>query len=212
MIGEELYRIYAPPNAKWTEWVRPVPFVFIDRNAENVESASIFFQKRNATHIFDYDSSTAIFVDLPEISSLELGVSLAEIGYRPIPIFNGVDEPEGSKRTTDNHTVQKGLILAGKLLKNIEIKSDANPAFLVDTERLNTYRENESVYDNSWDVYEQDIPSAKYFKENGIDKIIIISSKVHRDLKKIFLKFQDGIDFYLTDGYSPIKKIKENFK
>ena len=30
MIGKEIYKIYAPMGAKWTQWVRPVPFVAID--------------------------------------------------------------------------------------------------------------------------------------------------------------------------------------
>lgn len=30
MIGKEIYKIYAPNDAKWTEWVRPVPFIAID--------------------------------------------------------------------------------------------------------------------------------------------------------------------------------------
>ena len=30
MIGKEIYKIYAPAGAKWTEWIRPVPFVAID--------------------------------------------------------------------------------------------------------------------------------------------------------------------------------------
>ena len=30
MRGKEIYKIYAPEGAKWTQWVRPVPFVAID--------------------------------------------------------------------------------------------------------------------------------------------------------------------------------------
>ena len=30
MIGEKIYKIYSPNGAKWTEWVRPVPFIAID--------------------------------------------------------------------------------------------------------------------------------------------------------------------------------------
>ena len=30
MIGKEIYKIYAPRDAKWTSWIRPVPFVAID--------------------------------------------------------------------------------------------------------------------------------------------------------------------------------------
>ena len=32
MIGKEIYKIWAPTNKKWVDWVRPVPFVMIDEN------------------------------------------------------------------------------------------------------------------------------------------------------------------------------------
>ena len=44
---------------------------------------------------------------------------------------------------------------------------------------------------------------------NGIEKIIVVGNLVQKDLKKIFLKFQDEmIDIYLTDGYLQPQKIK----
>ena len=30
MSGKDIFTIYAPNGAKWTDWVRPVPFVAID--------------------------------------------------------------------------------------------------------------------------------------------------------------------------------------
>ena len=204
MTGEELYKVYAPPNAKWVEWVRPVSFVSI--TSKDFESVT-FFEKRNISFLPKYDSRAAIFVDLPGIASLEVAVSLAEIGYRPIPIFNGVNEQKGALLLVNNHIVQKGIICAGEFIKNIKLNNDASPAFLVDSSRLNTHRSSETIYDNSYDIYEHDLPSCKYFKDNGIDRIIIVSSAIHRDLKEIFLKYQDdGLEFYLTDGYGPIKK------
>ena len=104
--------------------------------------------------------------------------------------------------------VESALINGSEKLKNIKLEEDANPTFLLDSSRVNRYREKESIFDNSWDLYKQDIPSSEYFKQNGITKIIVIGEEINSDLKKIFLEFQkDGIEFFLTDGYSSIKKV-----
>lgn len=204
MTGKEIYKIYAPSNAKWTEWVRPVPFVGIDKyKRTNIRKIN----DKVITFIDKYQSNTAIFIDLPNIESIEYGISLARIGYRPIPIFNGTDEQPNSIPVTDNYLVEEGLISAAEKLKKIDINKNANPVFLLDKNRLIRYRKNSSMYDNSWDLYGQDIPSFDYFKQNGINKIIVVGNKIERDLRKIFFKFQDaGIEFYLTDGYKKIEK------
>ena len=42
------------------------------------------------------------------------------------------------------------------------------------------------VFDNSWDLYHRDLPSADYFIQNGIGKIIVIGESASPDLQKIF--------------------------
>ena len=37
MTGREVYEIWAKEGAKWTDWVRPVPFIAIDDNAQIME-------------------------------------------------------------------------------------------------------------------------------------------------------------------------------
>lgn len=216
MRGKEIYKIYAPIGAKWIEWIRPVPFVAI--NTYNREPTGNWVD-RKAMFLEQYQQDTAIFIDLPGKESIELGIDLARIGYRPIPLFNGTDEQQGSQATTDTYLVESCLINGSEKLKNIQLKNDANPVFLLDSSRTNRYRAKESIFDNSWDLYRQDIPSFEYFKQSGIRKIIVVGNEIQRDLKKIFLKFQDnGIEFYLTDGYLPPKKviltktIKERFE
>lgn len=216
MNGEEIYKIYAPIDAKWTEWIRPVPFVAISTYNR---TPAINWIDRKITFLNQYEPGTAIFVDLPGEESIELGIALAYLGYRPIPIFNGTDEQEGSKATTDTYLIEKHLINASEKLKNINLKKDANPVFLLDSSRMNRYKANESVFDNSWDLYKQDIPSLEYFKKNNIYKIIIVGNEVERDLRKIFFEFQNaGIQFYLTNTYSTAqnirlkKTIKEKFE
>ena len=206
MRGKEIYKIYAPNGAKWIDWVRPVPFVAIDTyNRKPIAD----WMERKAMFLKNYQQDTAIFVDLPGKESIELSIDLAYKGYRPIPIFNGTDEQPGSQATTNTYLIESCLINGSEKLKNIKLDNNANPAFLLDSYRTNRYRAKESIFDNSWDLYKQDIPSAEYFKQNGITKIIIVGDEIQRDLKKIFLKFQEkGIDIYITDGYTFPQKVK----
>ena len=206
MIGKELYKIYAPAGAKWVNWVRPVPFVAIDTYNRK---PLINWVDRKILFLKQYEKDTAIFIDLQGEESIEFGISLAKIGYRPIPLFNGTDGSKNSVNILDTDLIEGALISGAEILKNIELKKDANPAFILDSDRMNRYRAKESIFDNSWDLYKQDIPSIETFKENGISKIIIVGKLVQKDLKKIFLKYQDaGIKFYLTDGYLPASEIK----
>lgn len=205
MIGREVYKIYAPMGVKWTEWVRPVPFVAID--TYNRMPVSNWVDRR-IMPLEQYKKDTAIFIDLSASESIEVGIALAHIGYRPIPLFNGTDEQEGAQATTETCLLESYLINGSEKLKNISLENNANPAFLLDSSRTNRYRSKESIFDNSWDLYKQDIPTPEYFKENGINKIIVVGKEIQRDLRKIFFKFQDaGIEFFLTDGYSPLKKV-----
>lgn len=205
MVGKEIYKIYAPNGAKWTEWVRPVPFVAIDTYSRKPISDWI---DRKIMFLKQYEKDVAIFIDLPGKESIELGISLAYIGYRPIPLFNGTDEQLCSQATTDTYLVESCLINGYEKLKKISLNNNANPSFLLDNSRTNRFRAKESIFDNSWDLYKQDIPTPQYFKENGINKIIIIGNNIQRDLKKIFFEFQNvGVEIYFTDGYHTAKKV-----
>ena len=207
MVGKEIYRIWAPENTKWTNWVRPVPFVAIDmynrRNEFNdfCVPQNIYFDKML--------KNTVIIIDFPEYQSIEFGIAFAKIGFRPVPVYNGTTEQEGALATTNNYSVEGALIWGANELKNIEIDKDANPVFLLDKNRTNTYKMNPTIFDNSWDIYGQDVPSADYLKNNGIEKVIVIGDCIQRDLRKIVYKYQKkGIEIFLSNGYESPKKVK----
>ena len=205
MRGKEIYKIFAPEGAKWIDWVRPVPFVAID--TYKIDPSGNWLD-RKAMFLEKYEENTAIFVDLPGRESIEFAVDLSRKGYRLVPLFNGTNEQKGAQATTATHLVEQHLINASEKLKNIKLKYNANPAFLLDSSRTNRYRARESIFDNSWDLYSQDIPSPEFFKQSGINKIIVIGNTIQKDLKKIFLKFQElGFEFYLTDGYKIPEKV-----
>lgn len=180
--GKETYQIWAPYGKKWVEWVRPVPFIEIHTQKKGYYVSPLSTSKQIEIKA---DGKTAIIVDLPGQDSIEMGLTLANKGYRPIPIFNGVEEQEGARATTDNQSIDTALFYGAKILEQISLSDDAPPAFLLDTNRLQRCKIDDSIFDNSWDIYPQDIPSARYFKSQGIENIIVICDGISRDLKKI---------------------------
>ena len=209
MTNKEIYRIWAPEGKRWVGWVRPVAFVDIDKM--NIEYFSMNEDVAPAKYIEgELYNNAAIIVDLPGEDSVIEGIALAKMGYRPVPIFNGTLQQIHSRATSDNVSVVKALAVYARQLESIEIKDDALPAFLTDNNRLARYKLDISVFDNSWDVYHQDLPSANYFLEHNISKIIVIGNEVPRDLKKIFVEYQRmNIEIYWTNRYSEPQKLKK---
>ena len=206
MTGKDIFKVWAPVGAKWVDWVRPVPFIAINENFKIYEVGD--FAITRANYINELVVDTAIIVDLPGNDSIKEGLGLAKIGFRPIPIYNGTNEQERTMATVDNHIIEIGLIKGALELEKIKITDSAPPAFLLDSNRTLRYKMNVSVFDNSWDIYAQDIPSAEYFLENGINKIIVRGETIQKDLRKILYKFQrKGINIFFTNGYEKPKKI-----
>lgn len=207
MTVKEIYKIWAPFGKKWVDWVRPVPFVEMNYYTKmyNYSEFTIpFVEYTDGT-----SEDTAFLVDLPGMESVKEGLALAQLGFRPIPIFNGTAEQNGARATTDNQSVSLALALGAEILKEMEIKEDAMPAFLTDRNRLQRYKMDVSVFDNSWDVYHQDLPSAEYLWDNGVRKLVVVSESVAKDLKKILYVYQKkNIEIYLTNRYDEMKKVR----
>lgn len=206
MTGKDFYKIWAPIGAKWVDWVRPVPFVGINENLKIYDVENFTIPQIN--YIQNPTTETAIIIDLPENNSIKEGLGLAKFGFRPIPIYNGTDQQDGAMATVDNKSIKIGLIKGALELQKIQIAKNAPPAFLLDSNRMNRYKMNQSVFDNSWDIYAQDLPSAEYFLKNGINKIIVRGELIQTDLQKILYSFQQkGITIYLTNGYENAQKV-----
>ena len=188
MTNKEAYKVWAPFEKKWTDWVRPVPFITAQADVKGYHVGDLSIPEIDI--VDDSWKNAAVIVDLPGDESVEIGLALAKLGYRPIPIYNGTIEQENARATVDNQTVGAALLHGAKVLEQIEIEDEALPAFLLDKNRLNRFKLDISVFDNSWDVYPQDIPSADCFLKNGVKEIIVISNSLSRDLKAIFRKFR----------------------
>lgn len=212
MTAKEVYKVWAPAGARWTQWTRPVPFIPIsDEYCIGLEAAIC------ERHICYMDAevvadtkAVAVIVDLPGIESIEEGIALARLGFRPVVVCNGTQAPKKARSTVNNDVITDGLTVGAELLKGISIAYDAPPAFLLDKNRLNRYKLDITIYDNSWDVYHQDMPTGEYLVEYGIRQIVVVCDKckLSKDLKKLLYNYQKkGIKLYVTDGYRMLQRV-----
>lgn len=213
MTGKEVYKKWAPTGKRWVDWVRPVPFIGIDTPYQVYEFIDDSIPK--IFYINNLSKDTAIIIDIEGVDSIKEGIALAHLGYRPIPIFNGTNPSIGVSSTTNNAMIEPLLVWGALELEKIGLEEDAPPVFLLDRNRLNRYKIDPSIFDNSWDIYPQDIPSPDYFLQNGITKIVVRGNQLSRDLKKVLYPYQKkNIKILFTNGYEEareikIKKIKE---
>ena len=206
MKGRQVFEIWAPSGARWVDWVRPVPFVLID--SYDKTNAITNFTIPSINYVNKLQNDTAIFVDLPGCESITEALAIAKLGWRPIPVFNGTNEQYGAMALVNNHSISNALLWGADKLQSISIPKDAPPMFLLDSYRTHRHKINVSVFDNSWDLYPQDIPSAEYFLLNGINKILVRGDSVQIDLQKIFYIFQKkGIRILFTNGFDKPKEV-----
>ena len=207
MKAKEVYKTWYEKGGIWKGWIRPVPFIGIDTPKENLEIIDYHIPK--IKYINKMFHNTAIIIDESGVDSIEEGIALAHLGYIPIPIFNGTNPSIHSKTTTNNSIIEPLLIWGALKLKEMKLSKDNPPVFLLDSNRLHRYKITNSIFDNSWDVYPQDLPTHHYFKKNNITKIIVRSNQLNKDLKKILYQYQKNkIDILFTNGYEEPKKVK----
>ena len=208
-LSWDVYKKFVSSENGWSNWVRPVPFINIGVGKKS------FANVYNEQHLFAKDEiapfleKTGIIVDMPGAESAMVGLNLAKEGFGIVPLFNGTIEQDGARATSDCQSASESLVWLGEKLQDINVADNGKPVFLLDSNRLLRFKRNINLFDNSWDIYSQDMPSVKYIKGNGINKILVIGEKIAPDLKRILLKYQKGgIDIYLKKIYEEPKKIK----
>jgi len=207
---EELYAAWAPSDSIWSQWVIPVPFAHIVCFDTEPEKSLEGLPDLNG---FRFDSDLAIIVDLPGGDSIRYGLALARLGFRPIAVFDGSPGPftvagpvptgaqEGvghAKATAvvDMRDLLFALCAIGPVLQGISIVSNAPPAFLLDSLRMKGHDiVSADLFDNRWKVFPQDFPSAKFLREQGVRRILIIqenAAQPQEDVAHVLLRWQEA--------------------
>jgi len=196
----EVYKIWAPDDSLWSPWAKPVLFM---------QSAEIIFKKIELPEINwmpGLEKETMIVVDLPDRIGVHESLALARLGYRPVPLYNGVDG-RTYKTAVKVDKIATALFEGTYILEESHIKPDAPPVFMLDSNRMKGKAKVPGSYDNRWCVFPQDMPSAAFLKKAGICKVIVRSDKIENDLSHILLRYQqEGIEIYLCNG-EKIKKV-----
>jgi hypothetical protein len=147
-----------------------------------------------------------IVVDLPGKQSVVEGLGLAQSGYRPVPLYNGVVAPNKSS-TPSTSEIAAAMFAGAETLRALAIVSTAPPAFLLDSNRMTGTGRIPGQFDNRWCIFPQDMPSAVFLLKRSIREIIVRSDCIRDDLAHVLLRYQEqGINISLCNG-SEIKLV-----
>jgi hypothetical protein len=177
MDPRSIFEIWAPPHGPWSPWAKPVLFAHLDwaggLTAVEIPEIRIPFDRPKP-------GGTAIVVDLHSLESIGLGLELARLGYRPVPLFNACPSPPGSIREAVPEVVPVTPLLSvleqgADRLKSAGLSDDAPPAFLLDADRLGGDKPiAPGWFDNRWVVFATDVPSARLLAQRQITAVELI--------------------------------------
>jgi len=197
MNKEEVYRIWAPSDAPWSRWVKPVLFSLMDSRFD-VRGPII---TRFNTQWVPSPRQVAIIVDLPGEDGVLWGLQLARWGYRPIPLYNALPFPPSEKMypatrpecTVDVVPIFAALYRDAPALDEIRLPVDAPPAFLLDADRRIAKRDPQpGTFDNRSVCFSTDFPSAGFLSSQQITQVILFQrgTDVAGDLLLVLLEWQ----------------------
>lgn len=210
-VGEEIYRVWAPADSIWSSWVMPAPFVDLvclsGADEEKLDALALLAGAQ------ELECDLAIVADLPGAESVRYGLALAERGFRPVPLFNGSPGPavyptagslfpeltkpgHRSKSVIDMGKLLSALCAGATVLRSVRLAPGAPPVFLLDAMRMRGHRAaQQDLFDNRWKIFSQDFPSARFLKEHGIRRVLLVQDsggQPQEDLAHVLLRWQEA--------------------
>ena len=215
MNSESVYLDWAA-DPVWSRWVKPVVFAHLSDRviARVLTEAAIDPISADVSGVSRATGTTAIIVDLPGAASVATGLALAELGFRPVPLYNSapvmlseVSVPApmlannemptlGPTATVDMYPIVRLLIQVarGRVLRTISPL--APPAFLLDSRRRGIgAAPRPGDFDNRSISLPTDFPSANFMLASRIRDVIVIQEQVgapQPDLGHTLRRWQDA--------------------
>jgi len=197
MTGKDLFKVWAPTtHERWTRFAKPALFVHVTGFSISRIKTQI---PKIPMEIFKHrNDGTAFIVDLPGATSVESGLALAELGFQPVPLYNGINEQNigGLREVVNNAPIIDALLAGSECLKKYKIGEDALPVFMLDYNRNEQIPISLDMYDNRWSIEPEDMPDASYIKNAGINRVAVwTKGEVRSDLIPIIDSYRDmGIE------------------
>ncbi len=182
---EEMFEAWAPADSPWSAWAKPVLFAYAP-----LEGKGTVATEELSAGALGYERDAAIVVDLPGKQSALMGLALAQAGYQPVPLYNSAPGPSA---LVDMETIARQLPDIAERLKRRARKPNAPPAFLLNSDRIQTGPGmlSPARYDNRWCVVPQDMPSAEFLIGAGIKRVILVGP-VHDDMAHVLYRYQEA--------------------
>lgn len=219
---DEVFSAWAPSNSVWSPWVKPVLFAYVESTTPRPAPGEVL---RDLSWCPSPNAKVALVVDLPGVDGVVAGIALAKHGYRPIPLYNAVPLPAGSPDVdpftgnsvaiVDVHSIVTALPWAADILIQLNLASDAPPAFLLDANRTGNGRNPKpDEFDNRSVAFTTDFPSANFLASRGVQRAVLIQRNAHAlqtDLAHCLYRWQDaGFDLRrkALDSSEPLESLR----
>jgi hypothetical protein len=157
----------------------------------------------------------AVVIDLPGAQAVRLGLGLALRGFRPVPVVDGSPGAQVPSRVTTNLADAESasnsarptaivdmretlhwLCVGAQILSMHQIPSNARPVFILDSLRSGPAGARDtSLFDNRWKTFPEEYPSARFLKEQGIQRVLLIQDTAKQpseDLAHVLLRWEEG--------------------
>ena len=188
--GEDCFAVWAPDDVFWSQWAKPV--VFANATMLLTEPEPVLPPLDSAWLPSEFEPA-AVVVDLPGPQAVLVGLTLAQRGFRPVPMFNGTSGPMA---VVPVEPIEKALGAGAEMLKRLTIAPDARPAFLIDADRGSVLGADvPGRYDNRWVVLPQDFPSGTTLLARGIKQVVVIRQRApvpDQDLTHVLLRWKEA--------------------
>lgn len=171
MTREEIYTIWAPPAGAWSAWVKPVLFAHLWSNEQTPLPPAA--APRDVSWCPPADGRTTLVLDLPSGHGVAIGIALAEVGYRPVPLYNAVPGPAA---VLDVRPILGEIARVTERLRNLDLPPLAPPAFLLDARRrFGDSPPAPGKFDNRSISLPTDFPGASLLLSYGIRTCVLVT-------------------------------------
>src|ERR1700744_491178 len=100
MNKDQIFTAWAPDASLWSQWAKPVLFAHVYDVPMAQESSEA--PPTNVNWCPPIEEKVVLVVDLPGADGVWMGMSLAERGYRPVPLYNAIPLPGGQPFMVEN--------------------------------------------------------------------------------------------------------------
>jgi len=178
-VTNPVFDVWAPlesgPGA-WSRWAKPILFhALVDEPVPApVDAPPLAMPWAPAA-----DGRTALVVDVPGARAVALGVALARLGWRPVPVFNGAPPPFDVRPAVAVAPMIAALAQGAATLAGVTLPPTAPPAFLLDADRAGQGKPLPGEYDNRWIVLPQDLPSGDWLVAHGVREVLVVTGAAY---------------------------------